>query len=222
MRCIFHCAAFTHKQHYWNNVAKLSLKKYKVPLNAVAHESYTEMYEYLRVPSGKKPLCELDAAPWTSPAHPRGHDLEKLLRAGRRAQEAHAARAERRATSASGQKRGRARAPNIFDIVSKKRVRTVSDLHCLAAEEAQQGNAALAEFCTRQGHKLEELLNNAWHILEAPQRALEAQRTLVDTMRHAASDLPCVCGGLWSGGAAFILHHNETGDGRTPILQAFF
>ena len=204
----FHCAAFTQEQHYWNKVAKLSLQKYKVPLNAVAHDSYTEMYEYLRVPSAKKPLCELDGAAWPSPAHPRGHDLEKLLRAGRRAQEANAAQAGRRATSASGQKRGRARAPNIFDIVSKKRVRTVSELQCLVAEEAQQGNAALAQFCTRQGHKLEELLNNAWHVLEAPQRALESQRTLIQRMRQAACDLPCLCGGLWTGGAAFILHHN--------------
>ena len=50
----FHCAAFTQEQHYWNKVAKLSLRKYKAPLNAVAHDSYTEMYEYLRVPSAKK------------------------------------------------------------------------------------------------------------------------------------------------------------------------
>ena len=202
----FHCAAFTQEQHYWNKVAKVSLRKYKVPINAVAHDSYTEMYEYLRVPSAKKPLCELDASAWTSPAHPRGDALKKLLRAGRRAQTANAAHGPRAA--ATGQKRGRARAPSIFDVVSKSRVRSVPELLRLANAEAAEGNAALAEFCTRQGHKLEDLLDNAWLVLEAPQRALEAQQTRMDRLRQAASDLPCLCAGRWPRGAAHVLEQN--------------
>ena len=201
----FHCAAFTQEQHYWNKVAKLSLRKYKVPINAVAHDSYTEMYEYLRVPSAKKPLCELDASAWSSPAHPRGDDLKKLLRAGRRAQSANAAHARRGA----GDKRRRARAPSLFDVVSTKRVRTVVELQRLANDEAAEGNPALAEFCTRQGHKLQDLLDNAWQIIEAPQRALDAQRTLMDTLRQAASDLTCVCAGRWPDGARLILRNND-------------
>ena len=44
-------------------MAKLSLEKYNVPLNGVAHDGYAVMFRYLRQPTRKKPLHELDAEP---------------------------------------------------------------------------------------------------------------------------------------------------------------
>ena len=39
-----HCATFSTRQHYWSKVAKHSLQRYSVPLNAVAHSTYATMY----------------------------------------------------------------------------------------------------------------------------------------------------------------------------------
>ena len=54
-----HGAIASATPHFWNKVAKLSLRKYQVPLNAVAHDTYLTMYAYSRCPSKKKPLEEL-------------------------------------------------------------------------------------------------------------------------------------------------------------------
>ena len=41
-----HAPTFSRKQHYWNKVKMISLQKYNVPLNAVAHSGYLTMYAY--------------------------------------------------------------------------------------------------------------------------------------------------------------------------------
>ena len=81
-----HCPSFCTQQHYWNKVAKHSLEKYTVPLNAKAHDGYASMYAYVRVPTQKKKLQDLDAEPYMSPAHPRGADLVALLDKSRKSQ----------------------------------------------------------------------------------------------------------------------------------------
>ena len=63
-------------------MAQLSLSKYNIPLNAVVHDSYDTMYAYLRRPTARKPLTELDAEPYLSALHPRGEALVQLLESG--------------------------------------------------------------------------------------------------------------------------------------------
>jgi len=195
-----HAAVFCSVQHYWNKVAKISLEKHQVPLNAVAHSGYTEMYAYLRRPSKKKPLSELDAEPYLSEHHPRDEALQQLLEAGSMSQCANGARNVRCEK--------RERAPSIFELVKDKRVRTVTHLQELACAEAAAGRTALADYCTRQGHKLADLLSHAWAVVEAPQRCLELQLTRVQKLQRAASQLVCECGGRWAQGATFILQNN--------------
>lgn len=69
-----HAATFCTQPHFWKKVARVSLSK-GVPLNAVAHDGYVSMCEYLRQPSARKPLSELDAEPYLSEKHPREIDL---------------------------------------------------------------------------------------------------------------------------------------------------
>ena len=197
-----HAATFSRRQHYWNKIASLSLKKYRVPLNAVAHDSYATMYAYLRRPTTKKPLEELDAEPFFSPLHPRGQNLVELLRSSQKSMVLNASR------HGDGHSK-RPRAPSIYEIVKDKRIETVDALQALAEEEAQAGRPALAEYCTRQGHKLADLLESAWAVVRAPKRAAEQFQSLVDKLEHVAKNSPCVCEGVWIPGARKILEANR-------------
>ena len=71
-----HTPTYCSKRHYWKKVADLSYKKYKVKLNAVAHDGYYSMYSYITRPSSKKPLAELDHEVFLSEHHPRGRALQ--------------------------------------------------------------------------------------------------------------------------------------------------
>ena len=77
-----HCPVYCSVQHYWCKVARISRDRFGVQLNAVAHSGYTEMRRYIREPSRKKPLSELDAEVYLSPLHPRGSELTQLLAEG--------------------------------------------------------------------------------------------------------------------------------------------
>ena len=74
----YHVATFSSAQIYWKKIAKISHEKYNIKLNAAAHDAYVTMYSYLRVPSAKKPVHELDANPYFSAAHPEGDRLKVL------------------------------------------------------------------------------------------------------------------------------------------------
>lgn len=109
-----HGPVFCTSQHYWNKISKLSLDKYKVPLNCVCHDTYSQMYSYLRVPTPKKPLHELDNQIYYSPLHPQGEALQKLLKTGGTA----AAAIQAKRTSSGGEpKNKRERLPSLFSLV---------------------------------------------------------------------------------------------------------
>ena len=60
------CASCSSRQHYWRPVAARSLRAYGVKLRAACRAGYTTMFMYLRCPSPKKPLTEIDPAPFFS------------------------------------------------------------------------------------------------------------------------------------------------------------
>lgn len=197
-----HCAVFCTTPHFWSKVARLSLSK-GVPLNAVAHDGYVTMYEYLRQPSARKPLSELDAEPYLSSQHPRGADLAGLLEAGRKAARGHQGR---RAGNPAQQKRERA--PKLYDIISQNKVNSGVEMRELAHAEAKAGRPALAEWCTRQGHKVDQVVANAKAVLDAPEAAARSRLTRMDKLRAGAENLLCTCEGKWAGGAIKILDGN--------------
>ena len=55
-----HAPTYNSKRHYWRKVADLSYSRYRVKLNAVAHDGYYSMYRYITQESRKKPQSELD------------------------------------------------------------------------------------------------------------------------------------------------------------------
>ena len=196
-----HCATFCSKRHYWRKVAQHSHSVYRVKLNAVAHDGYGTMYSYLKVPSVKKPASELDAEAWMSKYHPRGDALRRLLESG-------AKFANARSYKRQGGKK-RHRTPDLFELIKEHGFKDVLALQAHANQEAAQGNAGLAEFCTRQGHKLQGMMDQAWAVMEAPERLRQQRMTRLEKLAQAAETLPCCCGGKWPEGAVAILQNND-------------
>ena len=201
-----HGATFCLAQHYWNKVAKHSLDKYGVPLNAVAHDSYLTMYAYLRHPSKCKTLSELDPDPYMSPRHPRGGALQELLG------KSNASLLLQRNKSDNGRKRQRL---SVFEEIKKHDLQDALALQAHACNLAESGKQDLAEYCTRQAGKLEEVVAGARAVLGAPMKMKAANATLLEKLEIAAKELPCECDGRWVAGATKVLSNS-----RIPV-QAF-
>ena len=93
---------------------------------------------------------------------PRGQELVVLLQASRKSMMLNSCR--------HGDIRAkRPRAPSVYELVKNKSIETVDALQAFA-EEAQAIRPALAEYCIRQGHKLDDQLTNAWAVVGAPKR----------------------------------------------------
>jgi hypothetical protein len=197
-----HIPTFSTSQYYWNKVAHWSLKKFKVPLNAVAHQGYLTMYAYIRTPTAKKPLADLDAELWHSKYHPRGQALTDLLKSCKMSGQANG---QRQPKSGDTLKRKRL---SLFEEIKGNDIQSVEALRAHAGREAEQGRNALAEYCARQGQKLEEVLSNVRSIIDAPRQLSGGKTTLVEKLQKAAVDLPCECRGQWAPGAAAILQRN--------------
>ena len=200
------CITFCSAQHYWEKVVRVSRENFQVYLNAVAHTGYTEMWQYLKDATPKKPLHELDAEMYLSPLHPRGQELANLLEAGARSR---ACRTGHQSALGRGHGRGkRARVDSVFDLIRTQNIHTAEDFESFASTEAAAGRLAVAELCTRAGHNLTRTIQNARRVIDAARLADERTMSLVDKLLRAARDLPCECGGAWAVGAAQILLNN--------------
>ena len=188
-------------QCYWNKIAKLSLEKYNWPLNAVAHDSYSTMFAYVRVATQKKPLHEIDAAPYFSPLHPCDDALSDFLERSAKSE------SKRRGRPEHGERPKRERLPNLFEMIKEHNITTAEQLQARACAEAAQGRTALAEYCTKHGGKLHEIITNAKHVLQAPENLVESSKTLLQKLQAAGSK-PCICGGCWQDGAKKLLEDN--------------
>ena len=122
-----HCITFCSVQHYWEKVVRISRDMFKVYLNAVAHTGYTEMWQYLKAPSTKKPMHELDGEMYLSPLHPRGQELANLLQVG---SQSRACRTGCPSVLSRGQggRNKRARVDSVFELVRTHGIHTVEDL----------------------------------------------------------------------------------------------
>ena len=86
-------------RHDWKRIRNISWNRYKIQLNAVAHDGYCSMYRYLKCPTTKKPVHELDPDTCASPLHPTGDALKELLEVSEKTRQA---RASKRKLSESG------------------------------------------------------------------------------------------------------------------------
>ena len=108
----------------------------------------------------------------------------------------------------------RKRKPNVFEIVWSQNIQTVTDFQELACKLAGEGDTHLAEFDTTPGKKLGAFIASARDVLDAPRRAIEAKKTLLDKLMRASREAPCKCAGQWQPGAALVLQNQ-----RIPIAD---
>jgi hypothetical protein len=211
-----HAAIYTSTQHYWNLIAARSLAAYRVKLHASTHSGYTTMYVYLAQASPSKPIAEVDGERWMSPAHPRGDQLRRLLKAGEKSEGLTASRRRRTGGAAgSGGSASGAAAPakrirdgDILEICRAEGIRSCSALQALAKTRMDGGNAMLGEFCTARGAvRLGELVEAAWQVIDPPTPMGASSR--LGKLEAAASNFPCVCGGIWAAAASRVLQNNN-------------
>ena len=202
-----HAPTFSTEAIYWSKIAKLSLEKYGVKLNAIAHDGYSDMYRYVREPSRKKPLLCLDADPFFSRLHPKGDKLKELLTAGDKACRLNSAK-RLAAGIPDGCAAPRDRVPRLYEVIREHKLRSVAALKAHAEAEAAAGRTALAELCTKHGGKLCGFLDAAWSVMNAPQRLADAGTSRLDKLRRAAAGRACECSGAWLPGVVRILELN--------------
>jgi hypothetical protein len=220
-----HAPTYCSKRHMWKSVADISYKKYRVKLHAACHSGYASMYNYVKNPSSKKPLSELDAEVWLSADHPRGKVLQRLLEVGEQHTRGFGGR-KRKAPSSSAAAIGgggdavspavvhepvRFRRGDVFRLVAKDGVRSVLEVQAMAAQRAMDGDESLAEFCTSCGEEtVAEMVRSAVAILEAPKMLALKASSRMDLLRRAGAESQCVCQGAWASGArALLCHHGE-------------
>ena len=199
-----HSPCYTSEQHRWLPVAKRSLDL-GVKLHAACHDGYSIMYVYVKCPSPKKQLAELDQDLWHSEDHPRGQTLQDLLNVGLQA----VRRFHKRGGNCVGSGEGRRfKAGEMYALVKETGVRTVPDLQMRAHAAAGQGDSRLAEFCTvNTEDDLQKYLDGAWAVIEAPTRGLRSDSERVQKL-HRATSSACTCGGVWVGYVVFVLQNN--------------
>ena len=143
-------------------------------VNAVAHKVYATMYEYLTAPSAKKPLAELDQAPYFSAKHPQGDELKSLLHKGRLSLSGHAGRAKKGAKKED--QKGEAKPPRktlfaaAFEWVVGKGLRGkegTKQFQADAVKQFEKGNGQLLEFSNRHQRDLIDQLNFIWKMTSA-------------------------------------------------------
>ena len=179
-----HAAVYCKESHYWRRIRKISAEKYNIQLNAVAHDSYSTMYNYLRKATSKKPLYELDTMPYHSPHHPLGEQLRELLQQGEKFMQL-----RKPAVQASGQRAVRSQFGNAYKWIIERRLRKRSgavQLEMDAVAELKNGRPQLLDFVKKFRATLEDELELCWSLHEAPQRLARLSMTRLDLLLEAA------------------------------------
>ena len=165
-------------------------EKYKIQLNAVAHDAYATMYNYLRKPTQKKPLFELDATPYHSPRHPEGEVLRELLVQGEKF-----VGIKRRKTEDKGEAAIRSQFGLAYTWIISHGLRKQQgavQLEMDAVKELKAGRPQLLEFVKKHNSSLEDQLEMCWSMHEAPQRLARLSKTKLELLLEAATlEKPC-------------------------------
>ena len=116
---------------------------------------------------------------------------------------------QHRAGVAAPERAVREPAPQLYNIVVANELRTATALQAFACREASAGRPRLAELCTKNAQKLASIVAGAWAVADAPRRLADENMSLMDKLRRAAAESPCVCAGAWRAGAERSLSLNE-------------
>ena len=193
----FHAACFATEKHYWRKVRNLSAHKYGIQLNAVAHDSYFTMHQYLRCPTQRKPLYELDSQPYFSPQHPQGDELKSLLVAGERYKEVrNKKRLLQKDLAESSVPQIRSAFGIFFNWVIQHDLHDAKGVLLLerdAVKELRDGRPQLLEFARKNSTSLLELIDYCWSLNSAEERLQRLEMSRLDIIFKVATDTAGVC-----------------------------
>jgi hypothetical protein len=181
-----HVAIFTKTSHFWKRVRKISAERYRIHLNAAAHDSYTTMFKYLRVPTSKKKVHELDAAPYFSADHPQGDELQELLAKGEQYLTVRVAKAP----SNPATPQIRSHVGIVYNWVIERNLRKrkgAEQLQMDAVAELREGRPQLLEFVKKHRHSLEDELEFCWQLYETPERMQRLDKSRIEILLEVAT-----------------------------------
>jgi hypothetical protein len=129
---------------------------------------------YLKCPTTKKPVHELDPKPWASPLHPEGDELKQLLEVGEKLRQARAAKRKLTEPETEGAK------PEVKSLFGAAFNWIVDrDLHGTAGAlqfqadattELAAGRPRLLEFVRKHRNDLADQIEFVWELLDSPAR----------------------------------------------------
>jgi hypothetical protein len=186
-----HAATHASNTYRWKTIANISRKEYGIHLNAVAHDTYTTMFCYLRCPTIKKPIHELDPEPFFSPTHPQGEKLRELLKNGDKYK---VIRQQKKAQAADGSDGNgaipvRSQFGIVFNWVTEKNLRKrkgAKQFEADAVTELKAGRPQLLDFCKKHKNCLEDQLDYIWELADAGLDVHRLEKTLLDLLVEAA------------------------------------
>ena len=195
----FHAACFTTEKHYWRKVRRISAERFHIQLNVVAHDCYSTMYNYLRRPTKRKPLYELDAQAWHSPMHPLGDALKALLAAGETYQEVRSKKRRTIVDECPTQPHIRSHFGIFFQWViahgcrgTKGAVRLERD----AVKELGSGRPQLLDFLRKNAHCLEDIMDYCWRLHSADARLDRMELSRLDIILQATTEPGAECANM--------------------------
>ena len=201
-----HLATVATKRHMWLPIVKRSREQHGVNLNVSlkSFQGYAAQFEYIRSPSNKKPLAELDQQPYFSPGHPQGLELMSILKKGKQTQLARGFRMSGPPQTGISQSGKRPRAMSwceVTDFVKNNAVDTAAKMWALAEKEREANqDDRLFEFCMRHGpvpqilKKIDASLSSPAAVMD-PGQIRYGSKYPLDSYNYPAEIHYWMCGG---------------------------
>ena len=116
---------------------------------------------------------------------------------------------KRKKQSKSGMKK-RLTALQVSDVILKKKIQNITELHALAQEQRENGKTDLVEFILNRTPKaLADLLDTTLKMKCATEKLARTQKTRIEILTEAFSSIcPAGCNGLWLKCAREVLAKN--------------
>lgn len=195
----FHAAVKANKQIRFLPVKQQLLAVYGLASHwSVTHDGYATAVGYCYLPSPRKPLAQLDPAPFLWAAEGSHPPLAEASRAPINANALAVLREKaRRGKAEEGKAEPRFRDVDIWPIVVSSGIKpgpsARDDLICVAKKS---GGQAMVTWCWSNWDKLPGLIERAWAMEAAEASAEQRAKSRVELLHQAASG-PCTCAGRW-------------------------
>ena len=206
----YHAAVRASGQFRFLGVKSKLLQLYGLASHwSITHSGYASAAGYCYLPSPRKPLAHLDAAPWLWAADGQHPLLEVATREAVNAKALAVLREKtRRARAEDGKEEQRFSDVDVWPVVVSQNIRADSvGREQLMTFAKAHGGSAMVKYLFTNWTKIGELIDRAWQAECAEQTVAEHGKTRIEYI-NAAARKPCVCGGRWRRAAEDLFARN--------------